>query len=265
MTEWLSVGITPFAGLEWWVIAAVAAVHLFGAFVRGAFGFGSNMPVVVMTTYLLGPHHAVVLALMTTVIAQGHLIPQGLKSADWPVVKTLFLGIMAGTVVGTWIFTTLSPDRLVLTLGFLISAVVALDALKIVEKLTRKLDLRSWQMTSGFSFIGGALGGLSGAGAFYFLVVYLKHACRTPAALRGTNVLLSALTMVIRFVALAMVGLVTPTIVTEGAMLGPLVFLGTWLGTRTFGRSTPAAFYIGLQTLLLVGAAGLIVKGLAQL
>ena len=265
MTEWLSAGIAPFAGLEWWTIAAVAAIHLFGAFVRGAFGFGSNMPVVIMTTYLLGPHHAVVLALMTTVIAQGHLIPQGLRSADWPVVKTLFIGIIAGTAVGTWIFTTLSPEKLVLTLGFLISAVVAFDTLKIVEKLTRKFDLRSWQMTSGFSFIGGTLGGLSGAGAFYFLVVYLKQACKTPAALRGTNVLLSALTMVIRFAALSMVGLITPTIVTEGLLLGPVVFLGTWLGTHAFGRSTPTGFYLGLQILLLVGAAGLIVKGIAQL
>jgi uncharacterized membrane protein YfcA len=265
MTEWLGAGIVPFAGLEWWIIAAVAAVHLFGAFVRGAFGFGSNMPVVILSTFLIGPHHAVVLALMTTVVAQGHLIPQGLKTADWPVVKTLFLGIIAGTAVGTWIFTTLSPERLVLTLGFLVAAVVAFDTLKLVEKLTRTVDLRSWQMTSGFSFIGGTLGGLSGAGAFYFLVVYLKHACATPTALRGTNVLLSALTMVIRFMALSYVGLVTPTIITEGLLLGPVVFLGTWLGTHAFGRSTPARFYLGLQILLLAGATGLIVKGIGQL
>tara|TARA_R110000787_G_scaffold127104_12_gene238463 strand:- start:1590 stop:2387 length:798 start_codon:yes stop_codon:yes gene_type:complete len=265
MTDWLSAGIAPFAGLEWWVVAAVATIHLFGCFVRGAFGFGSNMPIVIMTTFLLGPHHAVVLALMTTLIAQTHLIPQGLKTADWPVVKTLFIGIILGTAFGTWIFTSLSPERLVLTLGFLIAAVIAFDSLKLVERLTRSVDLRSWQMTGGFSFIGGTLGGLSGAGAFYFLVVYLKHACETPTALRGTNMLLSGLTMIVRFAALSLAGLITPSIVTEGLLLTPLVFLGTFIGTHAFRRSTPKGFYLGLQILLFAGAVGLIAKGLGQL
>ena len=82
MTEWLSAGVAPFAGLEWWVIAAVSAIHLFGAFIRGAFGFGSNMPVVVLTTYLLGPHHAVVLALLTTVIAYVYAFRKGVFRFD---------------------------------------------------------------------------------------------------------------------------------------------------------------------------------------
>ena len=152
-----------------------------------------------------------------------------------------------------------------LTLGFLIAAVIAFDSLKLVERLTRSVDLRSWQMTGGFSFIGGTLGGLSGAGAFYFLVVYLKHACETPTALRGTNMLLSGLTMIVRFAALSLAGLITPSIVTEGLLLTPLVFLGTFIGTHAFRRSTPKGFYLGLQILLFAGAVGLIAKGLGQL
>ncbi len=265
MTEWLSGGIAPYAGMEWWIVAGVACIHLFGAFIRGAFGFGSNLPVVILSTFLIGPHHAVLLALMTTFVAQAHLIPQGLRGADWPVVRVLFIGIAIGTAFGTWIFTVLSQEKLVVTLGFLVAAVVIIDTLKLVERMTRHVDLRSWQMTSGFSLIGGALGGVSGAGAFYFLVVYIKHACSTPTALRATNVLLSAMTMVVRFAGLAWAGMITPTVITEGLLLGPVVFLGTWLGTGAFDRSTPRGFYIGLQVLLLAGATGLIVKGIGKL
>jgi len=60
------------------------AAHGFGCFIRGAFGFGLNMPIVILTTFLLGPHHAVLLALLTTVVAQINLLPSAMKDADWP-------------------------------------------------------------------------------------------------------------------------------------------------------------------------------------
>lgn len=260
MNEWLSAGVAPFAGLEWWIVAAVAAIHMFGSFVRGAFGFGSNLPVVLLTTFLLGPHHAIVLALMTTIVAQTQMVPQGLRTADWPVLRTVFVGIVAGTALGTWIFTVLQPETLSLTLGFLIALVVIFDTFKLVEKLTRRVDMRGWPMTTGFSMVGGTLGGISGGGAFYFLVVFLKHACATPTALRGTNLLLSAITMVTRLVGLIVAGMITPTVVTEGALLIPFVVFGTWAGSRAFRRSTPAMFYTTLQILLMAGAIALIFK-----
>ena len=71
--------------------------------------------------------------------------------------------------------------------------------------------------------------------------------------------------MIVRFAALSLAGLITPSIVTEGLLLTPLVFLGTWVGTNAFRRSTPKGFYLGLQILLFAGAVGLIAKGLGQL
>ena len=70
MTDWLPADVTPFVGISWWAIAGVFAAHGFGCFIRGAFGFGSNMPIVIITTFLLGPHHAILLALLTTIVAQ---------------------------------------------------------------------------------------------------------------------------------------------------------------------------------------------------
>lgn len=265
MIEWLDQGITPFAGIGWWAIAAVAAAHAFGCFIRGAFGFGSNMPIVIITTFLLGPHHAILLALMTTLVAQAHLLPQGIRTADWQVSRLLIIGMIAGTATGTWLFTLLSPDRLVLVLGFLISGIIVMDAFHLVEKLTTHIDLRSKRVTTGFSFIGGLMGGVSGAGAFYFLIVYLKHVCQSAAALRGTNVMLSSVTMMTRLIALIAAGMITPTLVTEGLLLSPIVFAATWFGAHIFKISTPQRFFVALQVLLLAGAVSLTVKGLIRL
>ena len=265
MFEWLPSGITPFENLTVGAILLVALAHCGGCFIRGAFGFGSNMPNIVATTFIIGPHHAILLALMTTIIAQVHLLPSGFRTADWKITKSLILGMIVGTLFGTWVFTRLSGMALEIILGTLIVFIILMDTFKLVEKLIVNLDLRSRIITTGFSFVGGTMGGLSGAGAFYFLVVYLKHACRSPEALRGTNVMLSSITMFMRASALATAGLITPTLITEGLFLGLPILLSTWLGAHAFKLTSNQRFFFFLQLLLLAGAAALVLKGVSQI
>jgi len=265
MTDWPAADITPFAGIGWWAIAGVFAAHCVGCFIRGAFGFGSNMPIVLVTTFLLGPHHAILLALLTTAVAQLHLLPAAYRDADWPVARPLMVGLVAGTSLGTWLFTILSADWLLLVLGVLLCVVVLMDSLKLVERLTGHIDLRSRRVASGFAFTGGTMGGLAGGGAFYFLVVYLKHACATAIALRGTNIALSLLVMITRMVVVILAGRMTLSLVTEGLLLTPFVLGATWYGAHMFRTSTPARFFAALQILLLAGAVALIVKGMGRL
>ena len=265
MNSWFPLGLEPFADIAWWGIAIVFAAHAFGCFVRGAFGFGSNMPVVLITTFVLGPHHAILLALLTTIVAQVNLAPGARKDADWQVARPLMAGLLAGTALGTWLFTVLSAQWLVLVLGVLLCTIVLMDWFNIVQRLTARIDLRSAKLASGFSFVGGTMGGISGGGAFYFLVVYLKHACSTPAALRGTNVVLSILVMSMRMIVVVLAGRMTLSLVAEALLLTPLVLAATWYGTHLFRTSRPALFYAALQTLLFAGALALIVKGIGHL
>jgi len=265
MTDWLPTDVTPFAGIGWWAMAGVFAAHGFGCFIRGAFGFGSNMPIVIITTFLLGPHHAVLLALLTTVVAQLNLIPTALKDADWPVARPLMVGLVVGTALGTWLFTILSAKWLVLVLGVLLCVIILMDSSKLVGRLTKHMDLRSRRLATGFAFTGGTMGGLGGGGAFYFLVVYLKHTCATATALRSTNVALSVLVMTTRMIVVILAGRMTLSLVVEGLLLTPFVIAATWYGARVFRTTTPARFFTALQILLLAGAVALIVKGIGQL
>ncbi len=116
-SQFLPSHLVPFAELSPWLIGAVALAHFAGFFIRGAFGFGSNMPIVLATTWLLSPHHAIILVMLTATAAQVHLMPQGVRAADWRVVWTVTPGLALGIVVGTWLFAELEADGLILVMA----------------------------------------------------------------------------------------------------------------------------------------------------
>ena len=264
-TDLLPSHLTPFADILPWAVVCVFVSHLFGFFIRGAFGFGSNLPIVLLTTWMLGPHHAIILVVLTSLIAQIHLLPQGLKTADWEVAKPLLVGTIIGVAAGTWLFVILAADWLTLIMGLLVTWIVLMDRLRLLERLGRWTDLRSRTVTSLLSVTSSTVGTVSGGGGLFFLVVYLKLACKTPVTLRGTNLVLSGTFLAFRALFIAIAGLVSQHLLVEAALLVPIVFLGTWTGTRFFQTSSAERFYAGLQLLLLCAAFALIGKGIAQL
>ena len=265
MLDSLPESALPFAGLSWPALALVGAAFFLGFFVRGAFGFGSNLPIVVLTTWVLGPHHAIVLTVLTALAAQVHLFPQGLKTADWGVARPLVAGLVAGTAAGTWLFAVLPPDWLTLIMGVLIVVIVSTDRLGLLQRLVTRVDLRSPTLSAGLATVSGAAGTVSGGGGMYFLVVYLKLACATPLSLRGTSLFLSGIFQGGRAAFVAIAGFVSLQLLLETLALMPVVLLGTWTGTRFFQRATASRFYAGLQLVLLAAAAALIVRGTARL
>jgi uncharacterized protein len=255
----------PFADVPIWAVACVVATHFGGFLIRGAFGFGSNMPIVLVTTWLLGPHHAVVLVVVTAVFAQVHLLPQGFGSADWTVARPLCIGTFIGIALGTWFFTMMAADGLMLVMGALITVTLIMDRFRLLERLTYFIDLRARTVTSSLAFLSGLVGALSGGGGLYFLVVYLKLACKTALSLRGTNIILSGVFIMVRLGLLAVAGFVSWSLLVEGLILMPAVLLGSWLGTRLFHASSPERFYAALQVLLLVASLSLMARGVVEI
>ncbi len=60
-------------------------------------------------------------------------------------------------------------------------------------------------------------------------------------------------------------GLITANLVVEAALLLPVVFLGTWAGTRFFHKSSAERFYAALQVVLLCAALALVGKGVMKI
>ncbi len=253
-----------FYGASEWMVGYIALAYFLGFLIRGAFGFGSNIPIVLLTTPILGPHHAIVLAAVASFFAQIDLLPQGLRTADWKVSKPLIIGMLAGTAVGTWLLATWKAEWLEVSMGLLIIVIVGMERFKLMEHLSGRFDLRSPRITSTLSVTAGAVGTVSGGGGVYLLVPYLKLACGTPEAFRGTNLVLSGFFLTGRALFFVIAGLVTFKIVAETIVLLPAIFLGTWAGTRFFRTASPRRFWAALHALLICGALILVGKGLAK-
>lgn len=258
-------GLAPFAGLDAVAIAFVVFAYWLGFFVRGAFGFGSNMPIVLLTAWVFSPHHTLVLVALTATFAQVHLLPQGLKGADWSVARPLLVGLLAGTALGVWLLTRISPVGLTLVMGLLIAAVVAMDLTRAVDRLAQAVDLRGRAVNFSLAATGGVMGNLSGGGGIYFLAPYLKWACRSPEDLRATNLVVAGLFMLQRIVFLLPTGLISWTLFAESLLLLPAVFAGTWSGGRLARSVPPQRFYRALQVFLAVAALATIARGIAEL
>jgi uncharacterized membrane protein YfcA len=243
----------------------VFAAHFLGFFVRGAFGFGSNMPIILLTAWLIGPHHAVVLVVVTASAAQVHLLPQGFKTADWPVTRPLMVGMLIGVTVGSWVFTILAADWLILVMGGLIASIVLMDRLRLLERMRAVIDLRARSVSFVLSLVSGLVGAISGGGGLYFLAIYLKLACGTATGLRGTSIILSGVFILLRLGLLVVTEFVSWDVVAEAALLMPCVLLGTWVGTKVFHAIDSRRFFSTLQFVLLVAAAALVVKGVLLL
>ena len=138
--------IVAFDGIGFVAMAFILAVHFTGFYIRGALGFGSNMPIVLLTTWVLGPHQAILLVALTSGLAQFHLLPQGFRHTDWSIARMLAFGMMGGIGFGVWVFAGIEADWLVMLLGALIIGILLMDRFRLIERLQTFISIRlSWQ------------------------------------------------------------------------------------------------------------------------
>ncbi len=255
----------PFVGLSWWAIAIVYAGYLFGAYIRGAFGFGSNLPSVLVSAWVLPPHHAVLLITVVAGTMQIQLLPQGIRGATYSRVIPVIIAMTMGGALGVWLLTFLKGDWLLIVLAVVVFSLVMMDVYRIMERVGRRINIKSPRVTSGAAVVSSTVGTLSGGGAIYLLVPFLKAAATSPLDFRSSNIMIAGISMLIRLLMLSTTGLITFELIVDAVALMPAVFLGVAGGTRFFKASAPEQFFKALQWVMLIAASLLLIKGLFAL
>ncbi len=253
----------PFANLDGIAIAIVFAIYFVAFFIRGILGFGSAMPAVLGTAWILPPHDAVLLALLTSVFAQVQLLPQGFHDANWKVAKPILAGTIVSVVIGVWIFVSLSTAWLTIVLGLVLSVAVLTDMARLAERSASRLRLDGFAMAFSLATLAGLISGVAGAGSNYFLSFYIRWAAPTPREFRATNIVMSGFMNLWRALVTLVAGLITIKLTVEALLVMPAVYAGVWIGRRLTGRLSPERYFVLYRWLLFIAATALIWKGTA--
>ena len=258
-------GIEVFPEITWVGIGILAVVFFASYFVKGAIGMGALSPAILFSTLIVGPHHAVLLAVFTNSLSHLQFLLQGLRDGDWRIARKVIVGNFTGSVLGIWIFGQLNNEWLTLLLGITLGGVWLTDITNALERLSRRINLRSPFIIYPLSGAAGVISGVTGAGGLFFVAIYIKHVCPDPKSFRGTVILLSMLVVVWRAIILIGVGFIDSRVIMEGATLLPAIILGGVVGTWFYRRLPVAGFYRLFQAAILFGAVGLIWKGLRDI
>jgi uncharacterized membrane protein YfcA len=257
--------LKPFQTLDGESIALLMVVYLATATIRGAFGFGGVAAAIVFSSMIIEPHHAILLALVTGCYCQFQIFPFGLRHGDWKVARPMFIAGFAAIIVGVFVFKNLEPGWLTICLGVVMSGIVVLDYYHLMERLAAKINLRGTATAFGLSTAAGLIAAIAGGGGMYLYSIYLKFACPTPAALRGTSILLGAIFLYWRFIVATALGLISLRLLIESLVLVPPSLIGAWAGIHFFRRADAKRFYATFQLVLFMGAALLMWKGMQRI
>jgi uncharacterized membrane protein YfcA len=257
-------GLIPFQNTDGHAIALLVLIYLATAVIRGAFGFGAVAPAIVFTSFVVEPHYAILLSLVTACYCQFQIFPFALRHGDWKVAKPMFVSGFIALTLGVFVFKSLEAGWLTICLGIVMAGIVVLDRYEIMERLARSIDLRSTATAFTLSSAAGLITGIAGGGGMYLYSIYLKFACPTPALLRGTSILMGAIFIYWRLIAAAVMGLISLRLMIEALIMVPPSLIGGWAGIHFFRRADAKRFYGAFQLVLFLGAAILLWKGLQR-
>lgn len=245
--------------------AVLSAIYFAAFAIKGAIGLGSLTPAVLFGTLIVGPHAAVLLALLTNICTQVQFIPQALRDGDWRVARRIIVANFAGAAVGVWLFGWLDAAILTMTLGATLGAICLADMTGVVKRFAIGRDLTKPVPMAVLSGVAGLVSGIAGAGGLFLLAIYLKHTTPDPRSFRGTILMMSTLIVGWRFVLMLWAGHVTAPLALQTATLLPFAVGGGLFGTLVFARLAPARFYLVFQLVLLFAAGVLLIKGVGAL
>jgi uncharacterized protein len=226
-------------------------------FIKGAIGIGSLTPTVVFGALLIGPHHAVLLALIANVVSQVQFLGPAIREGDWRIARKVVAANFVGAAIGIWIFGRVGGAALGLILGLVLGAIVIADLTRLLERVTAERDLEQPATVFTLAGLSGLISGVTGAGGLLLLAIYLRMICRDKQTMRATVLLLSTLFVSWRAVVMTASGFVTPTLLLEGALVTPVLVVAGMLGTLFHRRISEARYVLLLQLVILMGALGL--------
>ena len=242
--------VSTFGGLIGWSDALVgAAIALLSGIVHGYSGFGGNLLMVPLLSFLFPPAHAIAVAMVIAAAGQASVVWQAIPLADRQECGSFLLGLLLGLPAGTYFLAVSDPSLIRRAVGASTLAAAAVLATGWVYR-----GRRTAYVGAAFGALSGIIGGAAGQGGPPAVAYFI--AAPVDAAVQRANIIAAVSGLILLgLLFLALAGIVTPTILALGALLSLPYLAGLWAGSRLF-KLLPRQNYRRAALLLLV-AAGL--------
>lgn len=254
-------GVAPFDGLAAGQIAGLAAVYMTAFLIKGMVGFGAVPLMIVIGSFLVEPHDAVILAAITNVLTHSQYLPHAYRHGQRALVGRLALFVLPAIAVGVLLFARINGEGLSILSGAIILVSVLIDAFRLVEPLAPMLRRNPKVVGALFGIVTGMISGVVGAGSIAFLSLYIRMYAPDRQGFRATIILMTGVIILWRITVLAISGLITPTLLTESLMLLPGSVLAGYAGARMQGRLSDRNFFMAYRLVLAAGALLMIWRG----
>lgn len=233
------------------VLAGVFAA----AILRGFTGFGFGLAAVPLLSLALPPAEVVPFVVVLQVVVGLGGLRTAWPSCDWRSIAVLTPGLILGIPIGIAVLRHVPANPVRLTIGLIIAASVVL--------LWRgfRLPPRPSRLIGGsVGLLSGIVSGLSSMGGPP-IVVYLLGLGHGATVVRATSMVFFMLSGMVSLVPMSFTGLITHHILAWTAISVPILFLGSWLGTRGFHHARPhhhrntALIVLSVLAVMLIGRA----------
>lgn len=258
-------GVPVFADLTAGSFVALIALYFFSFVVKGMFGLGAQPPLVIFGAFIVDPHEAVLLSVVSNAMGHIQFVPESLRHGDWPAVRGLVLGYVPSIALGVWLFGRLDTSGLSLVLGLALTAVIVAEAFSVFRRWESSIRAHPGRVGPVMAGVSGLLAGLTGAAGVVLTSLYIKILCPEARTFRATILLVASVVMAWRIVVLGAGGFIGLSLFLECLVLLPCSLLGGYLGSRLFGRLPRERFFWAFRIVLIVAALNLVLKGLRDL
>jgi uncharacterized membrane protein YfcA len=241
------------------------AVFSSAFFIKGVFGYGAVPLLIVAGSFVVEPHHAIVLAAMTNLMTHIQYMPEGIANGQRALVVRLGIFLLPSIAVGVWVFGQLDGAALSMLAGAVILGSVFADWRGLLDPLAPWVRNHARVATPIFGVIAGLISGIIGAGAVSFISLFVRIFAPDRQGFRATIILVTAVILCWRTLVLSIAGQVTLTITLEALILLPGGAIAGFLGARLTRRLTDKSFFAAYRVLLMLGAVLMFYRGATAL
>lgn len=241
-------------------IVAVALAVLVGAGIKSITGIGLPPVAIPVLAVVVGPHDAVVIMTLSTIVTNGFLAWAYRDAVhDTKHLGKLMAAGIVGAPIGVYFLTNLDPKTIGLVLGVTVLAYIAVALLKPDLEMGPDLARRS-ALPVGLA--GGALQGATGVSSVV-LASYIHATGVSPRAFVFTISMLFQVFAVVQAIGFVVAGAYTTETVAASIVAAVAATVVLAVGTRFSPRVSPVVFHRLVLAVLGFSAIKLLYDALA--